>query len=114
MSNFSATTAADPRGVILKLVGALDYEAVRDFERAADEVLGSKPTRVVIDAAGLTYLNSAGVGVVMKLQKRLKESSCELHMAAVTPDVLKMLRLCFLDRVLKIAPTVEAALGTAT
>ena len=109
MSSFSANLSTDDRGALLKLEGSLDYDSVTEFERVSDEIVAAKPKRAVIDAAGLTYLNSAGIGVLMKLNRRLQESQCELRLAAVKPEVCQMLKVCFLDRVLKIAGSVDEA-----
>lgn len=111
MSAFSCVIVPEARGLVLQVNGTLDYESVRDFDRAADELVSQTPKRVVLDASGLSYLNSAGIGVIMKLNRRLQEAQAELRLASVQPDVQRMLKTCFLDRVLKICERVEDALG---
>ena len=111
MTEFSATVANDPRGMLLRLSGKLEYEAVGDFERAADQLAASKPPFAVLDATQLTFMNSAGIGAVIKLHRRLQGTGGELRVAALTPDMLRMLKLCYFDRVLKIFDSAEQALG---
>lgn len=111
MSEFSATFASDPRGAMLRLSGKLEYEAVPDFERAADELTAGNPPLAVLDAAQLTFMNSAGMGAVMKLHRRLQGSGGELRVAGLAPDVLKLLQICCLDHVLRIFESTEQALG---
>lgn len=107
-----ATVETEPRGAILKLVGKLEYESVRDFERAGDELAAAKPAKAVVDASQLAFLNSAGIGAVIKLHRRLQEFGSELRLASVNADVLRMLKLCYFDRVLKIFASVDEALST--
>jgi anti-sigma B factor antagonist len=109
MSEFTAALTNDPRGVILRLSGKLEYETVRDFERTAEELVLAKPPFAVLDAAELRYINSAGIGAVIKLHRRLQEWGGELRVAALMPELLQMLKLCYFDRVLKIFDTVDRA-----
>ena len=56
-----------------------------------------------------TTANSAGIGAIIKLHRRLQESGGELRVAALMPEVLRLIKLCCFDRVLKIFNTVEQA-----
>ncbi len=109
MSEFEATIVDDPRGVLLRLNGKLEYDAVRDFELAVEQLVETKPRRAVVDAAALTALNSAGIGSLIKLNRRLRDGGGELRVAALNANLRRMLALCNFDRVLKVTDTVEDA-----
>ncbi len=109
MSDFSATILNDPRGTILQLAGRLDFETLREFERAVEQVTASSATLVVVDAGRLGFLNSAGVGVLIKLHRGMRDRKGEMRLAAAPPEVLRMLKVCFLDQVFRLAESVDAA-----
>lgn len=111
MSDFTVTIVNDPRAMIVQLRGKLEYETVRDFERAAEELAAAKPARAVVDASELTFLNSAGIGVLIKLHRKMQEWGSELRVAGVRPDVLHMLKTCYVDRMLKLFASVDEALA---
>lgn len=56
----------------LAVSGQLDTLAAPDFDAALDEVL-PKTTNLVMDFAGLDYVASSGLRVILKAQKALKD-----------------------------------------
>jgi anti-sigma B factor antagonist len=66
---------------------------------------------VVIDLSGLTYMDSAGLGVLIAAYKQAQKAGTILSLAAPPPEVSHVLAITGLDRFLPIARTVEDALG---
>lgn len=83
-------------------------EAVESIEAAfALEVAGSD--RVVVDLAAVTFLCSAGLGMLVKASKSLHERGGGLVLARPQPSIARLLRMVGLSGVLPVHPTVEAA-----
>lgn len=114
MSNFAASIVDDPRGGILRVAGRLDYETIGEFEKAAAQLGAVDAKRVVVDVSQLGFLNSAGVGVLLKLHRTTKDRGAEIRLAGATAEVRRMLKLCFLDQVLKVFDDVDAAFAATT
>lgn len=77
-------------GTIL-LEGRLDASQVE----AASVVLDAVTTSCVVDFTGLDYISSAGLGVLLKTQKRLGTSGQSLkliHMNKMIRDVFRIAR----------------------
>lgn len=110
MGDFSATIVNDARGTILQVVGRLDFETIREFERTVEQVAASQAMLVVVDASQLGFLNSAGVGALIKLHRGLRERNAEVRLAGAPAEVLRMLKVCCLDQVFKMTDTVEQGL----
>ena len=53
----------------------------------ADRELGRITEAVVLDLSGLDYISSAGLGVLVKLQVRLREANHSLRLADAQPRV---------------------------
>jgi N-acetylglucosaminyldiphosphoundecaprenol N-acetyl-beta-D-mannosaminyltransferase len=70
--------------------------------------------RLVIDLAETTFLASAGMAAMIRLDRKLREQGGELRVAGCAPDVLRTLKLVKLDSVLQIFPTVADALSVQT
>lgn len=53
---------------LVKVSGRIDTISAPDFEKAVDEVLG-EANSLVFDLAGVEYISSAGLRVILKAQK---------------------------------------------
>jgi anti-sigma B factor antagonist len=55
--------------------------------------------RIVIDVAGVRYLDSAGLGALVGLKaSAIQHGKCELELANVTPTVQELLRITHLTQ----------------
>ena len=111
MSDFSVTIENDSRGAVVRAAGKLDFDAIPRFEQTSAQLASAGAKRVVLDASQLKYLNSAGIGVLIKLHRQLRERGGDLRLATASADVQRTLKVCFLDQVLKSFTTVEEALA---
>lgn len=55
---------------VLKIVGRLDTTTAPELEKFADQELGAA-NELVLDMSALEYISSAGLRVVLKLQKMM-------------------------------------------
>ncbi len=65
---------------------------------------------VVVDLAGVTYIDSSGIASLVEAYQLAKQRSSVLALAAVGPAALRVLQLARLDRVFPIHERVEDAL----
>ena len=65
-------TGAD-RDLLLELKGELDHhgarDAMREMELAIDAAL---PRRLVLDLAGVTFMDSSGIALILRAQQRMQ------------------------------------------
>jgi anti-sigma B factor antagonist len=62
----------DARGVVLVLSGELDVISAPDLAGMLDEVLAQPHVRVMLDLNGLSFVDSAGVSVLIKAKQSAK------------------------------------------
>jgi anti-sigma B factor antagonist len=65
--------------------------------------------QVVLGMAGVTRLDSSGIGLIVRYANSLRQRGGDLRLAAVTPAILEILQLTRLDSVLKLFPTEDEA-----
>jgi anti-sigma B factor antagonist len=58
----------------------------------------------VLDCTALEYLSSAGLGVLLKTQKRLKSGAGQLRLTGVNRHVHDIFRYAGFDQIFEIAP----------
>jgi anti-anti-sigma factor len=77
------------------LLGRLDASQV---ERVREE-LKSAQGSCVVDFAGLDYISSAGMGVLLGAQKRLSDSGASLKLVNLNRHIREIFRIAGFDRV---------------
>ncbi len=66
--------------------------------------------RVAIDMSQVTFLASAGLGVLVSAHNAAKESKGKLAVYNIAPSLMEMLKLTHLDKLFTIKPDQAAAL----
>jgi anti-anti-sigma factor len=86
-----------PNGVVV-IEGRLDAAQ----SPVADAFLGGLQGMVTLDCSRLDYVSSAGLGVLLKTQKRLLASSGKLKLAGVNRHLLELLTYAGFDQIFEI------------
>src|SRR4051812_2807329 len=86
------------------------YTAPRLRERLI-ELVEAGARNVVVDLAGVEFLDSTGLGVLVGAMKRLRVANGRFGLVCSKEPLLKIFRITALDQVFPIYPTVEAATG---
>ncbi|HEX9093220.1 MAG TPA: STAS domain-containing protein [Coriobacteriia bacterium] len=80
---------------VLTVAGELDYGECPGFRMQIDRVLRAAPPALIVDASGLEYLDSSGLGLLLSLSREFASSGG--HLVLVTNDtvdnILEMTRL---------------------
>jgi len=94
-------------------VGRIDHAGASVLEQALSPLLvqaGSAKNAVILDFAGVEYISSVGLRVLMIAAKQMKGHGARIVIAAPQPVVAEILAISRFDRVLEIAPSVRKAL----
>lgn len=90
-------------GGMLTLAGELDHHAaaaaIRRSERLLDE---HQPGALVLDLAGLSFMDSSGIALLLKLKKRMQMISGTLEVQNTPPQAYRVLVGAGIDRLIPI------------
>lgn len=95
---------------VLAPSGRLDVAGAPALREALGEVVRDVPAKVVIDMAGVSFVDSTGLGSVIAALKQIRGTQGELRLAAPNQQIRVVLELTTLDRVFPYYATVEEAL----
>jgi anti-anti-sigma factor len=84
----STERARTTEKIVLK--GAIDISAVAQLN---EQIRASSATAVVIDASGVTFIDSVGLGALLDAKDQLQAEERELHVVHRTPMLNKLLDL---------------------
>jgi anti-sigma B factor antagonist len=86
--------------VTVALVGEVDMSNEAALGAALAEVVGMTPARIVIDLAGVSYLDSSGVRCLLNAAKHAAAGGSELVVCRPAGIVLRVMKICGVDEVL--------------
>lgn len=99
-----------PGVVILHLTGSIRIGAnCQQIELAVNELIEQGNIWVVFDLSGVTYIDSAGIGTVVRSLLKLKKLGGTLRLAGVTGMVGGVLKLTQIDRNFEMFPAADEA-----
>ena len=81
----------------------------RRIEHEVEELLNAGKNGVIFDLAGVTHIDSAAIGVVVRSYAKLKKSGGLLRLAGCCGMVDASLKLTKVDKAIGMFPTVAAA-----
>ena len=97
---------------ILDLNGSFKAgEADLAFRNSVGEVLSAGVTNLAINLAGVSFLDSSGIGSVVRTFLTLKEKGGEFRLFGASKQVALTLRMVRLDKVLGVTEDETAALA---
>ena len=82
------------------IAGRLDAAQCPAAQAFLERVEGT----VTLDCRGLEYISSAGLGVLLKTQKRLTASAGKLRLVGVSHHLLDIFRYSGFDQIFEIEP----------
>lgn len=91
--------------------GDLDLYASVSFCQTVLGQFDAGKNRVVLDFAGVRYLDSSGVGAVIRLLQKARSIGGELRVANLGGTPRKVLEMSNIISLLKVTDSVDAALG---
>jgi anti-anti-sigma factor len=86
-----ALTLSVRQTTVVTLSGRLDTATSPEAEKALAGVLASPPKHVVFDLAGLEFVSSAGLRVLLGARKALSEAGSECVLVNVQPQIERVL-----------------------
>lgn len=94
--------------VIQLPAGALDAATAKEFRQEADQIFRGQQ-KVVLDFTKITFVDSAGLGVVLAFLRRITQDAGDLKVCGLNKGVKALFQLVRMHRIVEIFETVEEA-----
>jgi anti-sigma B factor antagonist len=95
--------------VVVKLVGEIDLVTAPEVAAALASARQAAHTGVVVDLAGLTFIDACGLRVLMRAHRDSRQLPAGLRLAAVPAHLARLLAVTGFRAQLAIFPTVREA-----
>lgn len=81
----------------------------RRVEHEVEDLLRGNQTRTIFDLTGITHIDSAAIGTLVRCYSRFKNAGGMLRLAGCNGMIDSSLKLTKVDKVISIFPTASAA-----
>ena len=106
----SVTVTAHPAGALVAIDGRLDAHNVPEARDHLDACIASGTSRLVVDLSDVSFLDSAGLAMLVTALKRARQEGGDVKLVWPTNEnTQRILRLTRFDRVFEISNTAEQA-----
>lgn len=97
--------------LVVSVDGQLVVTNRQDFKQQIIERIDAGARKLVIDFASAAYVDSSGLGVLVSLAKRVRESGGQLRLSGLNDDLRVLFELTRLDTLFQIVGTRDDAIA---
>ncbi|MEK7465806.1 MAG: anti-sigma factor antagonist [Planctomycetota bacterium] len=96
-------------GVIAKLAGSIDASTVPQFEEQIEKFLKEGVKYLLLDCAEIAYINSTGMGLIIKLVDKYRGKDGDMKLISVPAKVVTLFKMLGLEALVDLYPNEAAA-----
>lgn len=97
---------------VVSIEGSVDGMTAGELVASMREQVSAGNPRLVGNLSGVDYTSSAGLRALLETLKETRQHGGDLRLAAVRPDVLRVLELSGFTSILQVFPDVDAAVAS--
>lgn len=95
---------------LVELSGEIDVYTCRAARKEFRDLLEASHRHFLLELGRLTFIDSAGLGMLVRFLRRVRDRGGNLVLVGTTPPIQKLLRMTGLDSLFAFASTHEEAL----
>ncbi|MEG2455154.1 MAG: STAS domain-containing protein [Oscillospiraceae bacterium] len=96
------TCSEENRLLTASLSGEIDHHGAKDMMRELDRRISvALPNALILDLAGVTFMDSSGIAVLLRAWRRMGELSGSTTVRSVPSQAAKVLKTAGLERMMK-------------
>ena len=99
------------KSVVVDVAGDIDLNSSGRFQQDILLLMDKKPDRIVVNLAGVPYMDSSGVASLVKLLSRARKGGAALYLAELSDRVRSVFEITRLDTVFDIRDSEQEALA---
>jgi anti-sigma B factor antagonist len=109
VTDLDITVHGDGTERTIHLEGTCDLASAPKLRETLSELRPPDVLHIVVDASGLEFIDSTGLGLLLGSLRRLKEAGGSLKIAGAQGAVLRVLEITDLDKVIQLFPDLDSA-----
>ena len=99
----------DNRVLILRADGGINADNAGQFVTDLEKIVDAGLRRIIVDCSGLDHISSFGIGVLLRVHKRLARHGGDVKLAGIHSGLVRLLQIARVDSMFEIYPDVNRA-----
>jgi len=95
-------TVESGKETVMTLSGQLDTLSAAEFEKEIGQILHGDGSDIILDGNGLTYISSAGLRLLLTLQKGIKAKGGTLRLKNIRKEIMDIFNITGFSSILTI------------
>lgn len=112
MTDLKIDVCTKGRVAVVEPVGFINAHTSKDFEAALQKLIDENQNNIIINCRGLSYIASAGLGVIMGFVDTIRENGGDIRMCSVNETVLNIFDILGFTHLYSIFETEEMAVSS--
>lgn len=109
--DLSLTTREESGFTVVAPAGEVDVFTAPKLDEALAPLTSQQQPRIIVDFTGVDFLDSSGLGVLVKALKRVRDHDGTLRLVVTSDRIAKVFRVTGLDAVIPLYDTLPDALA---
>lgn len=106
------TRNVDPDITVVELAGRLNLgNTLQSIESTIHKLIDEGARKLVVDLSSLTYIDSAGMGMLIGCNGRMEQAGGRMRVAGAKGMVAQSFSVAHVERILPFHPDADAACG---
>ncbi len=93
--------------VVVRVEGRLDAASSPQLEKKINSIIESGHFKLIFNFAGVAYLSSAGMRLMLSVSKKLKNLEGKMVVCNLNEEVMDVIKMAGFNQVLEIYPSEE-------
>lgn len=95
--------------LILRADGGINKDNAREFVNELEKLVDAGLTKIIIDCEGLEHISSYGIGVLLRVHRRLAKNGGNVKLAGIRSGLVRILQIARVDAMFDLYPDVNRA-----
>lgn len=97
---------------IITVEGRIVYETEKEFKKYIADIISNGEIKIVLDMEKLSYINSAGLGLLINLHKNAKAQGGGISLSNLNADINELFHITNLNQIFSIFGSTKDALSS--
>lgn len=97
---------------VLRVSGDLDAHSFPTLQERLEAHILEGERAIVIDCGGLHYISSAGLGVLKKMVKEIRQNGGDIRLSALSEKIRNIVTLLGFSKIIQVFPSLDEAVAS--
>lgn len=95
---------------VIHMQGKLTINNAQDLFSRMELLMKSGGKKILLNMSDLEFIDSTGLGTIIRLHKMINENQCQLRLSNLQPKIMRIVELTRLDNIFSLYKTQTEAL----